>query len=233
VGAINSGVALPGQSPHSQSPRELKAVIEAEREGRPFLVFRDGEGDQRLLPLEPRRRMTIGRNEENDVALPWDDQVSRAHAELEVVGGEWTVVDDGLSRNGTFLNGSRLTGRKRLHDGDTLRAGRTLAVYRDPEERRRSITSGDISIPTTDDLSEMQRNVLVALCRPYKHSEGFATPATNQHIADEVYLSVDAVKTHLRALFRKFGIEDLPQNQKRVRLVECAFQWGLVAERDL
>jgi pSer/pThr/pTyr-binding forkhead associated (FHA) protein len=143
------------------------------------------------------------------------------------------VADDGLSRNGTFLNGSRLTGRKRLHDGDTMRFGRTLAVYRDPEERRRSITASDTPIPTTDDLSEMQRKVLVGLCRPYKHSEGFSTPATNQQIADEVYLSVDAVKTHLRALFRKFAIEDLPQNQKRVRLVECAFQWGLVAERDL
>jgi hypothetical protein len=208
-------------------------VIEAEREDRPFIVYRNEEGDQQILALEPHRRMTVGRNEENDVPLPWDDQVSRAHAELEVVGGEWTVIDDGLSRNGTFLNGSRLTGRKRLHDGDTMRFGRTLAVYRDPEERRRSITSGDIEVPTTDDLSEMQRNVLIALCRPYKHTEGFATPATNQQIADEVYLSVDAVKTHLRALFRKFNIEDLPQNQKRMRLVECAFQWGLVAERDL
>ena len=208
-------------------------MIEAEREDRPFIVYRNEEGDQQILALEPHRRMTVGRNEENDVPLPWDDQVSRAHAELEVVGGEWTVIDDGLSRNGTFLNGSRLTGRKRLHDGDTMRFGRTLAVYRDPEERRRSITSGDIEVPTTDDLSEMQRNVLIALCRPYKHTEGFATPATNQQIADEVYLSVDAVKTHLRALFRKFNIEDLPQNQKRMRLVECAFQWGLVAERDL
>jgi pSer/pThr/pTyr-binding forkhead associated (FHA) protein len=226
-------MALPGHSPHSQSPRELKAVIEAEREGRPFLVYRDEGGDQQILALEPQRRMSVGRNEENDVPLPWDDQVSRAHAELEVLGGEWTVVDDGLSRNGTFLNGSRLTGRKRLHDGDTMRFGRTLAVYRDPEERRRSITSGDIQVPTTDDLSEMQRKVLISLCRPYKHSEGFATPATNQQIADEVFLSVDAVKTHLRALFRKFDIEDLPQNQKRMRLVECAFQWGLVAERDL
>ena len=226
-------MALPGVSPHSQSPRELKAVIEAERAGRPFLVYRDGEGTQQLLELDRGRRMTVGRNEENDVALPWDDQVSRAHAELEVVGGEWTVVDDGLSRNGTFLNGSRLTGRKRLHDGDTMRFGHTLAVYRDPEERRRSITESDLTIPTAEDLSEMQRNVLVALCRPYKHSEGFATPATNQQIADEVYLSVDAVKTHLRTLFRKFAIEDLPQNQKRMRLVECAFQWGLVAERDL
>jgi pSer/pThr/pTyr-binding forkhead associated (FHA) protein len=226
-------MAGPGQSPHSQSPRELKAVIEAERERRPFLVYRDGDEHQQLLALEPERRMTIGRNDSNDVALGWDSQVSRVHAELELVGGEWTVVDDGLSRNGTFLNGSRLTGRKRLRDGDTLRIGHTLAIYRDPAQRARSITSADNTLPTVEDLSETQLKVLIALCRPFKHSEGFATPATNQNIADEVFLSVDAVKSHLRALFRKFEIEDLPQNQKRVRLVECAFQWGLVAERDL
>jgi hypothetical protein len=44
---------------------------------------------------------------------------------------------------------------------------------------------------------------------------------------------VDAVKTHLRVLFAKFGIEQLPQNQKRIRLVERAFYAGLITERDL
>ena len=47
-----------------------------------------------------------------------------------------------------------------------------------------------------------------------------------------MFLSVDAVKGHLRALFSKFGIEHLPQNEKRLRLVERALQAGLVSERD-
>ena len=55
---------------------------------------------------------------------------------------------------------------------------------------------------------------------------GFAPPATNQEIADEVYLSVDAVKAHLRTLFRKFEIEDLPHNQKRAHLAELVIQGG-------
>jgi DNA-binding NarL/FixJ family response regulator len=75
--------------------------------------------------------------------------------------------------------------------------------------------------------------VLVALCRPFKESSGYATPATNQQIADELFLSIDAIKTHLRALFAKFGIEDLPQNQKRIRLVELALKSGVVTPRDL
>jgi hypothetical protein len=74
--------------------------------------------------------------------------------------------------------------------------------------------------------------VLVALCRPYRGDDPFAVPATNQAIAEEVFLSIDAVKSHLRALFHKFGIEDLRQNQKRARLVALARQGGLVTERD-
>jgi DNA-binding NarL/FixJ family response regulator len=78
----------------------------------------------------------------------------------------------------------------------------------------------------------MQREVLTALARPYKHDE-FASPATNQDIADELHLSVDAVKSHLRTLFQRFGIEHLPQNQKRARLVAEALQLGVIAVRDL
>jgi len=75
--------------------------------------------------------------------------------------------------------------------------------------------------------------VLIALCRPYKDELAYATPATNQQIADELFLSVDAVKTHLRALFHKLGIDHLPQNQKRARLVEMALRYGLVSAHDL
>jgi len=74
---------------------------------------------------------------------------------------------------------------------------------------------------------------LVALCRPYKTGDPYATPASNQDIAREVFLGVDAVKNHLRLLFQRFELGDLPQNQKRARLAQYAFQTGLVAARDL
>ena len=47
-------------------------------------------------------RLTIGRRPSNDVALDWDSEVSRVHAALERIGEDWTVVDDGLSHNGTY-----------------------------------------------------------------------------------------------------------------------------------
>src|ERR671934_155109 len=50
---------------------------------------------------------------------------------------------------------------------------------------------------------------------------------------DELSLSIDAVKTHLRALYRRFGIEQMPQNQKRARLAWDALQSGFISSREL
>jgi hypothetical protein len=83
-------------------------------------------------------------------------------------------------------------------------------------------------LPNDVRLTDTQLGILAALCRPIAAGNSYATPATNQEIADEVFLGVDAVKGHLRTLYRKFGIEDLPQNQKRARLVELAIEGGYV-----
>jgi pSer/pThr/pTyr-binding forkhead associated (FHA) protein/DNA-binding CsgD family transcriptional regulator len=217
-----------------QSARELKAQIEAEREGLPFLVYRDGEERQQIFALSTDLdRVTVGRVSATDICIDWDTEVSRLHAEFERIGDDWTVADDGLSRNGTRINGERVVGRRRLHDGDVVRFGRTVAIYRQPMAAKLTETVVASEVLDRASLSDAQRRVLLALCRPFKEASGYVTPATNQQIADELFLSVDAVKTHLRALFAKFGIEQLPQNQKRVRLVELALKSGVVTPRDL
>jgi pSer/pThr/pTyr-binding forkhead associated (FHA) protein len=216
------------------SVADLKARIDAERTGQPFLIYRDGAGRQQLFALDAERtQLSVGRRDASDLALGWDEEVSRLHARLERVEQDWTVVDDGLSRNGTYFNGERLSGRRRLSDGDSLRFGATTVTFRSPQLEDQGHTKVASDSPTAVDLSTTQRKVLTSLCRPYKDGGSFASPATNQQIADELFLSVDAVKTHLRVLFAKFGIEALPQNQKRMRLVERAFYSGVISERDL
>nr|WP_231390221.1 FHA domain-containing protein [Nocardia sp. CNY236] len=185
--------------------------------------------------LAPERgRVTIGRSSHADLALRWDAEVSRLHAAIEYLGAHWTIIDDGLSRNGTFVNGDRLAGRHRLMAGDIIRVGTSRVSFHEFGSVTDDVTRTSLaSIPTARSLTATQRSVLVALCRPYKHGAGFATPASNQQIAEELFLSVDAIKTHLRTLFAKFGVEDLPQNQKRVRLAGLAMQSGLISDRDL
>ena len=216
------------------SAPELKAQIEAERAGRPFLVFRDGEDEQRILTVEEGvAELWVGRGDSADVRLGWDEEVSALHAQIAVVRDECTLVDDGLSRNGSYVNEERVHGRRLLRDGDAIRFGRTAVVYRRPGEGAPETTALASEAPAAAAVSPAQRKVLVALCRPYKDGSSFATPATNQEIGAELHLSVDAVKTHMRALFEKLGVGDLPQNQKRVALVERALQTGAVKSREL
>lgn len=215
------------------SPRDLKALIEAERSGLPFVYWRDGAGQQHILMLTAdRSRVTIGRRELSDIPLTWDPEVSRAHALLEPVNEEWTVVDDGLSRNGSFVNGSKVNGRQRLHDRDRMCFGNTPMVYRGgPEGAGSESTARALGAMGPVPLSEMQRKVLIALCRPIAESRS-SVPATNRQIAADVILSTDAVKAHLRVLFDRFGLGELPQNEKRSRLVSLVLESGTLLPRD-
>jgi pSer/pThr/pTyr-binding forkhead associated (FHA) protein len=199
----------------------------------PCLFFRDGAGRQQMTILpSAAARLTIGRGLGSDLHLPWDNQVSGLHAQLEHVGSDWVLVDDGLSRNGTYVNGERLIARHRLRDGDVILVGSTTLSFRADRIPPSPETRIAQNVVTVLSLSPTQRQVIQALCRPYTAGAPYATPATNQQIADEIFLSVDSVKNHLRTLFGKFGVEDLPQNQKRARLVELAFTSGLVSERN-
>lgn len=219
---------------HSLSAPELKQLLAAERAGEAFLAFRDEQGTLRLFavaPADSAASSTIGRRAEADLSLGWDSEVSGLHAELHHLGGEWAIVDDGLSTNGTYVNGQRISGRQRLRDEDRIRVGRTVLAYRAAQATLVGETVSAGELPTIE-LTDTQRRVLVALCRPYRDG-AFAMPATNQQIADEVFLSVDAVKMHLRSLFGKFALGELAQNQKRATLAEKALQFGVISPREL
>lgn len=82
-------------------------------------------------------------------------------------------------------------------------------------------------------ISPAERRVLVALCRPMMRSGGTGLPAGNNEIASELFLSVPAVKSHVRSLFTKTGVDVLPQNHKRLELARRAIENGLVSARDL
>jgi pSer/pThr/pTyr-binding forkhead associated (FHA) protein len=221
-------------TPQAATAGELKAQIEAERAGVPFLIFRDASGRHQLFVLDDQREhVTVGRRSSADLTLGWDSEVSRLHAELVRKGIEWTLTDDGLSLNGSFVNGQPVKGHRRLRDGDAIRVGATVIVFRNPREQESHSTRPSADLLRVVSLTDSQRRVLVALCRPFKDSVAFVTPPTNEQIAQELFLSVDAVKKHLRALFEKFGVEHLRQNEKRARLVERAFAGGFISDAEL
>jgi hypothetical protein len=200
----------------------------------PLLIYKDGEDRERSFPLEPgMTHATVGRVRSSDLVLDWDAQVSRLHAQLERSGDVWEVVDDGLSSNGTFVNGERLGGRRALSHGDVLSFGGTRVTYHVPGAEQVAPVAGARDGSSTVDLSTTQRRVLAALCRPYKGGRVFASPPTDQEIADELVLPVGAVTTHLAVLVAKLGVDDAPEDQRRARLAERAMETGAITDGDL
>lgn len=68
--------------------------------------------------------LTIGRGGQNDVALEGDEFASARHVRVEPRrDGVW--VSDAGSTNGTFVNGIRIDGPRKLAQGDVVRVGET------------------------------------------------------------------------------------------------------------
>jgi serine phosphatase RsbU (regulator of sigma subunit) len=70
----------------------------------------------------------LGRASSNELAFPADQKLSREHLVFELVDGIWTLRDL-KSRNGTYINGLRITGPTRLAHGDRITAGHLSIRY--------------------------------------------------------------------------------------------------------
>ena len=85
------------------------------------LLVHTPDGATRPLLLE-RERYTLGRSSANELCYPEDAGLSRQHLALERDGDTWVVRDLG-SKNGTFVNGVRISGPYPLGKNDRVTAG--------------------------------------------------------------------------------------------------------------
>ena len=206
--------------------------------GSPFFAFNAGGRETRFTLEETADRLSIGRGPGIDLRLDDDETVSQLHAELERLGRHWVVSDDGLSRHGSYLNGERLSGRCRLRDGDELRVGTTTLTFRQPPP----LHSGSLAAPTAappeqkqvPQLTDRQREVLIALARPFAREGGYSVrrPPTARSPRRPTSASTRSSAT-CGSCSSASGSARCPQNEKRVRLVELALQAGLISMRDL
>jgi hypothetical protein len=211
------------------SPDDLEARREAEKRGEPFLLLRDDQGAQRIIALdEGAGSVTVGRRLEADIALPWDPEVSRLHAELEYKAGEWTLSDDGYSQNGTYVNGLRIYGRRRLTDGDLLRIGQTAIAFCDPGLSGLGVTLAPGELGIAPKFSEQQQRILRALCRPLMGDGDGVKPASDADVAAATGIPEDVVTTELDHLGRAFGLQDMPAPDWRAEIALLALRSGLV-----
>ncbi len=102
-------------------PQETSA--DAKRTDKPvaFLVVREGSSWRDVFRLTPGQVTTIGRAPTNRIVIR-DEICSRNHCEVFQSGSKWTLRDLS-SRNGTLLNGTRVTGDSELSAGELIQIG--------------------------------------------------------------------------------------------------------------
>ena len=92
-------------------------------------VMRSGPTVGKTYPLDAQE-ITIGRDAVNIIAIN-DAEVSRRHARMELRGSAYVIQDLG-STNGTFVNGTRISGMQVLNPGDTVSFGEGIVLVYEP-----------------------------------------------------------------------------------------------------
>ena len=141
-----------------------------------FVVVIHGpeRGRRFLLEAGP---FVIGRSPEANLIIN-DDRVSRQHATLSFEDGEWRITD-GDSRNGTFLNESRITNEP-LRDRDRLRIDRVVLRFRAATDVEAAYHDEIYELMRSDGLTGLtnERVLTDALEREVRRSERYRRPLT-------------------------------------------------------
>jgi sigma-B regulation protein RsbU (phosphoserine phosphatase) len=95
---------------------------------RPDILIIDSPGAASTKVHLEQRRYRLGRSSVNELAFPADEKLSREHLVFERTAEGWTLEDLG-SRNGTKVNGVRVTTTTRLAHGDRIAAGHLSIRY--------------------------------------------------------------------------------------------------------
>ncbi|HWE48438.1 MAG TPA: SpoIIE family protein phosphatase [Bryobacteraceae bacterium] len=132
------------------------------------------DGNSRAVPLEGQR-LSLGRSSTVELSYPDDSGLSRQHLVLEREGEEWAINDLG-SKNGTLLNGARLTARTALKSGDRIAAGHLIIIY-DGTSQRTSRPVVVFDAKADEELQTHSSTVVTDLGDVIKHDSTPGDPA--------------------------------------------------------
>lgn len=199
--------------------------------GHAYVRYRDGD-TFRVVSLVPASSVLyIGRDEGCAVRIENDGRVSRRHARLIFGAGQWSI-EDGPSRNGTYVERRRTVGEHILIDGSRISVGRTTLSFHSPATS--TIVTTLVEHPTERRLhpTPTQRKVLVELARPFMvRSAEFGVAPTNAAIAAMLGYQVSTIRDAISDLYRQAGLTR-GASEQRAALVRLAIREGSVLPED-
>ena len=135
-------------------------------EDRAVLVVYQGEGDEartRMIELPDGAQLTVGRAHHAIIQVD-SERVSRIHARVLRRGDELSVEDMG-SRNGTWVNGTAITGSHRLASGDSIVIGPATLVV--------SLTTPAFAEPRLDGSRSLEERLAGEVDRGHRYRRTF------------------------------------------------------------
>lgn len=123
----------------------------------PYIRIMNGPLEGKKIDIGPHvTELVFGRGEECEIQIN-DVNVSRRHA---LFRREWDEisVEDLHSKNGVFVNGTRITGPTKLHDADEVELGAFRLVFVDPTARILSkLSNVPAFLPETKKAAEQEK----------------------------------------------------------------------------
>ena len=126
-----------------------------------YLVVRDGDKWKDVFRLTPGQVTTVGRAPTNRIVVR-DEMSSRNHFEIFQAGPMWILHDLG-SRNGTLVDGHKMSGDWELEDGQTIQLGACEIVF--TYELANSATAEEDDDDELESPTETRDNVPVVSAR--------------------------------------------------------------------
>lgn len=177
-----------------------------------LFVIRGVDQGSRFELTEPTIR--LGRDPSSSIPLH-DTEVSRHHAEIRRIDGEYSISDLNSS-NGTFINGQRIR-QQQLTSGDQLQVGSTLMLYTGPAEESHEDLADIISISTPADRSHIVRSVT--------QQEGSKIFDLESELPENSWLA--RARSNLQVMYRTALAvsHTLDIDQLLQRIMELIFEW--------
>lgn len=103
-------------------------MADKSQEQSPLLIIRDNKGEMEQYEVMEQDAIVLGRGEDCDVVLD-ERQVSREHIRIthDRTAGRF-FIEDLESKNGTWVNGQQLKGRRELMDGDEVQLALVVRI---------------------------------------------------------------------------------------------------------
>jgi predicted component of type VI protein secretion system len=180
------------------------------------------EVEKEIIQLDQKDQFSIGRSQAADIKV-MDIKVSRSHCRIEKRGGKFYITDLG-SRNGTYVNGDRITTHE-LTNGDNIKVGFSILRYELP---------GDATEKAVQDIAEAETPLPEAvhschMCNVQVTDSEMSTGQAEE-IAGKIYCAACVKKTD--ELFRQALVDDSAEIDDDVDIPVSGSLADLIEEDD-